>query len=84
MSKLYIFCDKSWIHWIFLPHGPIIKKDRRRAEMNTEKKLHIGNSVLRMVLVGISLLFQVGWLLVAVLVEHYTQIIWLQDHQAMV
>ena len=36
--------------------------------MNTEKKLHIGNSVLRMVLVGISLLFQVGWLLVAVLV----------------
>ena len=36
--------------------------------METEKKLHIGNSVLRMVLVGISLLFQVGWLLVAALV----------------
>ena len=34
--------------------------------MGAEKKLHIGNSVLRMFLVGMSLLFQVGWILLAV------------------
>lgn len=36
--------------------------------MQSERKLHLGNSVLRMVLVALSILFQVGWLLLGVLV----------------
>ncbi|MBQ2854095.1 MAG: cardiolipin synthase [Oscillospiraceae bacterium] len=36
--------------------------------MSSNKKLHFGNAVPRMVLVGLSILFQVGWLLLSVLV----------------
>ena len=36
--------------------------------MQSNKKLHIGNSVLRMILVGISIVFQVGWILLTILV----------------
>ena len=36
--------------------------------MQSEKRLHLGNSVLRMVLVALSLLFQVGWILLGILV----------------
>ncbi len=36
--------------------------------MYSEKKVHIGNSIPRMILVGISLLFQMGWILLTILV----------------
>ena len=36
--------------------------------MSSEKKVHIGNSIPRMILVGISLLFQMGWILLTILV----------------
>ena len=36
--------------------------------MKSDRKLHVGNSVLRFVLVGFSILFQVGWILLSVLV----------------
>ena len=36
--------------------------------MKSDRKLHFGNSVLRMVFVALSVLFQVGWILVSILV----------------
>ena len=36
--------------------------------MRSDRKLHFGNSILRMVLVGLSILFQVGWILLTIFV----------------
>lgn len=36
--------------------------------MQSDRKLHVGNSILRFVFVGISLLLQVGWILMTILV----------------
>lgn len=36
--------------------------------MQSQRKLHLGNSVLRLVLVGVSILLQVGWILMTILV----------------
>jgi len=36
--------------------------------MKSDRKLHFGNAVLRMVFVGLSILFQLGWILVSILV----------------
>ena len=35
--------------------------------MKSERKLHLGNSIPRFIFVGLSLLFQVGWILLTIL-----------------
>lgn len=50
---------------------------RRERTMQSERKLHLGNAVLRMILVGISIVLQIGWILVTVLLLN-EQMPWLE------
>ena len=66
MSGLYIFCNIFLICWIFLPDAPIMFIRKEGVQM--KKKFYWSNAIPRAIFVGISILLQVAWILLTILV----------------